>query len=133
MDEDFDTRMSFVADTDINSTRRTCRLDTWSEAETSAGSEEFEVSASNNSLLDAWKTHDLSEPYALGSHDSRVFRHFSIIKTSFQCLYLTGDNMMSFIRCLGDGSSNRKRIARLTLQALRDGPMTVSQANDFPY
>ncbi len=39
MDEDFDGRMSFAADTDINSTRRTCRLDTWTEMDTSAGFE----------------------------------------------------------------------------------------------
>jgi hypothetical protein len=127
MDKDFDTRMSFAADTDINSTRRTCRLDTWSEAETSAGSEDFEISASDNSLLDLWRTYDLLEPHTMVDHKSRVFRHSSIIKTSFQCLYLTRDNMMSFINCLGDSSSKYQKIARTTLQALRDGPMTVSQ------
>ncbi|KAE8443596.1 hypothetical protein EG329_001529 [Mollisiaceae sp. DMI_Dod_QoI] len=127
MNEDFDTRMSFAADTDINSTRRTCRLDTWTEAETSADSEEFETSASDNSLLDPWKTHDLFDAHSVVDNNSRVFRHSSIIKTSFQCLYLTRDNMMSFINCLGDSCSKYKRIARTALQALRDGPMTVSQ------
>ncbi|KAH7389010.1 hypothetical protein BKA64DRAFT_645482 [Cadophora sp. MPI-SDFR-AT-0126] len=127
MDEDFETRMSFAADTDINSTRRTCRLDAESQAETSADSEEFEISARDNSPLDPWKTHDLLEPYSLVDYKSRVFRHATIIKTSFQCLYLTRDNMMSFINCLGASSSKYKKIARTTLQALRDGPMTVSQ------
>jgi hypothetical protein len=127
MDEDFDARMSFAADTDINSTRRTCRLDTWTEMDTSAGFGEFEPSTSDNSLLDLWKTHDLLQPHSMIDYNSRVFRHSSIIKTSFQCLYLTRDNMMSFINCLGDSSSKYKKIARTTLQALRGGPITVSQ------
>jgi hypothetical protein len=127
MDEDFDARMSFAADTDINSTRRTCRLDTWTEIDTSASFEEFEPSTGDNSLLGPWKTHDLSEAHSMIDYNLRVFRHLSIIKTSFQCLYLTRDNMMSFINCLGDSSSKYKRIARTTLQALRSGPITVSQ------
>lgn len=119
--------MSFAADTDINSTRRTCRLDTWTEMDTSAGFEEFEPSTSDNSLLGPWKTHDLLQPHSMIDYNSRIFRHLSIIKTSFQCLYLTRDNMMNFINCLGDSSSKYKRIARTTLQALRGGPITLSQ------
>lgn len=124
---DLDDSMSLAADSDIHSTRRTYRQEENSEIESTIDSDFLEASANDESLLDPWKKFDIKEQRSPTEWNWLAFRPSYIIKSSFQCLYLTRDNMQSFINCLGESHSKLEKMARDALAAIRKGPMIVTE------
>ncbi|CZR58787.1 uncharacterized protein PAC_08679 [Phialocephala subalpina] len=118
--------MSLTAESDLNSMRKHGRGDDMTDVESTLDIEAFEASASGESLLDAWKKYDLKALHGVMSYNWRAFRSSSIIKSSFQCLYLTRDNIGNVISCLATSRSKLEKIPRDALAALRRGPMIIT-------
>jgi hypothetical protein len=106
--------MSLTADSDVYSTRKTYRQEDLSKVESTYDPGFVETSVNDESLLEPWRKYDLKYPRSVKYWDWRVFRPSYVIKSSFQCLYLTGDNMKSFTDCLArDGPNTRKWLVTL--------------------
>jgi hypothetical protein len=126
MSHGVDESMSFVVESDINSIRKRGRVDDLAEMESTFDNEAYETLVIDESLLEQWTKYDLKEFHRGVNFDWRVFRPANILKSSFQCLYLTRDNIGSLITCLAKSRSKLEKAARDVLAALRRGPMIIT-------
>lgn len=56
-----------------------------------------------------------------------IFRASYIIKSAFQCLNITGDNIGTLIATVGGNPQSHAKMARDALAALRTGPMVLTE------
>jgi hypothetical protein len=126
MSHGIDESMSLAATSDVNSFRKRARHDDMAETESSSDIETFVTSATDESLLETWTKYDIKTWRGVVDFNWRVFRTPYIIKTSFQCLYLTRDNIGSLFACLATSRSKLEKTAREALAALRRGPMIIT-------
>jgi hypothetical protein len=126
MSHGIDESTSLAATSDVNSFRKRARHDDMAETESSSDIETFVTSATDESLLETWTKYDIKPWRGVVDFNWRVFRTPYIIKTSFQCLYLTRDNIGSLFACLATSRSKLEKTARDALAALRRGPMIIT-------
>jgi hypothetical protein len=128
MGHGIDESMSLAATSDVNSFRKRARHDDMAETESTSEIETFVTSATDESLLEAWTKYDIKTGRGVVDFNWRVFRTPYILKTSFQCLYLTRDNIGSLFACLATSRSKLEKTARDALAALRRGPMIITDS-----
>jgi hypothetical protein len=128
LSHDIDESMSLAATSDVNSFRKRARHDDMAETESTSDIETFVTSAADESLLETWTKYDLKRWHGVVDFNWRVFRTPYIIKASFQCLYLTRDNIGSLFACLATSRSKLQKTARDALAALRRGPMIITDS-----
>jgi len=123
----YDDSASLAADSDIFSSRKNPRADDMTEVGSIADIDVLDTTASDESLLIPWRQYDLKSSRGVCSYDLRVIRPSYIIKSAFQCLYITGDNIGTLMLSLGSNHHSRTKMARDALAALRSGPMLVTE------
>ncbi len=118
---------SIAADSDIYSSRMNPCADNMTEAESNFDLNNLETSATDELLLEPWKKHDHTSLRGFCSFDMRAFRPSYVIKSAFQCLNITGDNIGTLIASLGGNPQSHTKMARDALAALRAGPMVLTE------
>lgn len=80
----------------------------------------------DESLLNSWKEYDINHWNGPTSLDVRTIRPSFVVKSSFQCINITGDNIGTFIASLGPNPAVYTKMARDALAALRSSPLVIT-------